>query len=147
MTHPGCTQLMAEAHTIELQDCAAKARAGHELRGSVAALVGATPIAVLIRFAGAQDAAALRRLAHMDSAPELTLPALVAEVDGELRAALSLNDSRLIADPFHWTLALAELLRTRARQLGDRREAGLRAALRHPRRTARAIRSAVTSLA
>ena len=45
--------------------------------------------------------------------------ALVAEVDGRLRAALPLDGSRAIADPFHRGLDLVELLRVRAAQLAD----------------------------
>jgi hypothetical protein len=44
-------------------------------------------------------------------------PILVAEVDGELRAALSMVDGAVIADPFHRTAPLVELLAARAVQL------------------------------
>jgi hypothetical protein len=57
------------------------------------------------------------RLAALDSAELLEQPALVAEVDGELRAALSLRDGAVIADPFHRTEALVDLLLARAAQL------------------------------
>jgi hypothetical protein len=143
MTHPGCTRILSEAHTAELRESAVEARPGRELRDAVTASAGRMRVAVTIRFAGAQDATTLADLAELDSAPPLTLPALVAEVDDELRAALSLSDGRLIADPFHPTVALAELLHTRERQLGERRSGGLLQALRHPLRTARAIRGAV----
>ncbi|MBV9464847.1 MAG: hypothetical protein JO169_01910, partial [Solirubrobacterales bacterium] len=43
-------------------------------------------------------------------------PALVAEIDGELCAALSLADGRVVADPFRPSGALLELLRMRAAQ-------------------------------
>lgn len=147
MTHPGCTQMLAEARASELAGSAAHARPAHEMRDSAAAAAGMTPAAVTIRFAGARDTSALTELAQLDSALPLTLPALVAEVDGELLAALSLNDSRLIADPFHRTVVLAELLRTRERQLVRRRDGGMLTALRHPLRTARAIRGAVAASA
>jgi hypothetical protein len=49
---------------------------------------------------------------------------LVAEVGGEVRAALSLRDGAVVADPFHPTAALAELLRAYSRH------ADLRAARR-----------------
>jgi hypothetical protein len=70
-----------------------------------------------LRFAFPDDARALGRLAALDSAPTPLQPALVAEVEGELRAALSLADGHVVADPFRPTLALIELLRARARQL------------------------------
>jgi hypothetical protein len=44
-------------------------------------------------------------------------PILVAEVDGDLRAALSMVDGAVIADPFHRTAPLVELLAARAVQL------------------------------
>ncbi len=45
------------------------------------------------------------------------LPALVAEVDGRLRAALPLDGSAPVADPFHRGAELIQLLRVRATQL------------------------------
>jgi hypothetical protein len=74
--------------------------------------------ALTIRFAFPDDALALVRLATIDSREEPPSgPLLVAEADGELRAALSLRDDTVIADPFHHTAALVELLRARAEQL------------------------------
>ena len=73
---------------------------------------------VRIRLACDEDAAGLRRLADLDSAGVPAGPVLVAEVDGELRAAVSLVDAVVIADPFSRTLALVELLGVRAAQLG-----------------------------
>ena len=73
--------------------------------------------AVTIRHAFPDDALALVRLAALDSREPPAQPVLVAEVDGELRAALSLRDGAVAADPFHRTQALVELLRARAAQL------------------------------
>lgn len=69
---------------------------------------------VTVRPAYADDDPALRRLAALDSAALPPAPLLLAEVDGELRAALSLGDATVIADPFHPTIALIELLQARA---------------------------------
>jgi hypothetical protein len=72
-----------------------------------------TPIT--IRLATPDDQLALDRLAALDSAP--SAPAgrvLLAETDGELRAALSVDDGSAIADPFQFTLHIVELLRTHA---------------------------------
>jgi hypothetical protein len=81
----------------------------------------ATPVTrVSLRFSGAADSAGLRRLAALDSAPAPSGTALVAEVDGRLRAALPLDGSAPIADPFHAGDDLIELLRLRAAQLGRR---------------------------
>ena len=61
---------------------------------------------------------------------------LVAEVDGELLAAISLDDGAVVADPFEPTAALVELLRARARQLEGAR-APRRGAARVAARTLR----------
>lgn len=72
---------------------------------------------VTLRRGRAEDAAALARIAELDSATVPAEPVLVAEDGGRLRAAISLADGRVIADPFHPTAALVELLRARARQI------------------------------
>jgi hypothetical protein len=64
-----------------------------------------------IRYAGPDDERALMHLAALDSATVPASPILVAEVDGELRAAISLADSTAIADPFHRTAHLVQALR------------------------------------
>jgi hypothetical protein len=79
---------------------------------------GQTPVTrVTLRYAGAADTAALRRLAALDSSLAPEGPALVAEVDGRLRAALPLDGGAPIADPFHRGVEMIELLRVRAAQL------------------------------
>ena len=60
------------------------------------------------------DEAAIVRLAALDSAAVPPSPFLLAEVGGELRAALSLANGRVIADPFHPSLYLTALLRVYA---------------------------------
>jgi hypothetical protein len=70
--------------------------------------------AITIRPAYADDEFALVRLAALDSAQVPARPLVVAEVDGELRAALSLSDGSTIADPFHPSLDVVELLRVHA---------------------------------
>jgi EmrB/QacA subfamily drug resistance transporter len=72
---------------------------------------------VRIRYARQEDGAALGRLAELDSAAVPMPPLLVAELGGELRAAVSAVDSAVIADPFHKTVPLVELLRKRAASL------------------------------
>ena len=56
------------------------------------------------------------RLALLDDRRAPDGPALLAYVDGELRAAVGLVDGRAIADPFHPTAELVEILRFQARQ-------------------------------
>jgi hypothetical protein len=73
---------------------------------------------ITIRHAYADDELTLARLAVLDSAAAPPpRPVLLAEVDGELRAALSLSDGGTIADPFFPTVDLLELLRVHAAAL------------------------------
>ena len=71
-----------------------------------------------LRFANAHDAAALDRLAQLDSAEIPAAPQLIAIEDGALIAAISARDGATIADPFQRSGDAVELLRRRARQLG-----------------------------
>jgi hypothetical protein len=94
---------------------------------------------VTVRHSGTGDASALARLAALDSARPLRGPALVAESDSRLLAALPLGSGRPIADPFEPTAELVALLELRREQLtkddGDpRRGLGdrLRSLLRMP---------------
>ena len=79
--------------------------------------IGNGTAAVTIRYARPGDALALLDLAGLDSsrAPEGVV--LVAEVGGQLWAALSLDDQHAIADPFRPSGELSFLLAERARQL------------------------------
>jgi hypothetical protein len=68
-------------------------------------------LAVTVRFAYPDDEHALRHLAALDSQRVPTGRMLVAEVDGELWAAVSVDDaSRVISNPYHHTAALVALL-------------------------------------
>lgn len=70
---------------------------------------------ITIRPAYADDYGALERLAELDSATAVPpRPLLIAEADGELRAALSLRDGSSIADPFFATAGLLALLSAHA---------------------------------
>jgi hypothetical protein len=90
---------------------------------------------ITIRPAYADDQLALQRLASLDSAHDLPpRPMLLAEVDGELRVALSVNDGSAIADPFFPTAAILDLLRAHARSEHRRRRT--RRTLRGTRRPA-----------
>lgn len=75
------------------------------------------PVEVTIRRAFPDDADALGRLAALDSGCPPAGDTLVAEVAGELWAALALDGAPAIADPFRPTRELVALLRTRAGQL------------------------------
>ena len=66
---------------------------------------------ITIRPAYADDDSSLVRLATLDSAPVPAGPLLLAEVDGELRAALATDHGTVVADPFFPTVELIALLR------------------------------------
>jgi hypothetical protein len=83
---------------------------------------GPTDQSITLRVARQEDTGDLARLAELDSARPLGRPVLLAEVGGELRAALSLSDDTAIADPFRPTAQFVYLLRARAKQLLPRRE-------------------------
>ena len=72
---------------------------------------------VSIREATLADSAAVDALATLDSSRRPLGRLLVAEVDGEIVAALSIDGMRAIADPFRPTAELVELLELRAAQL------------------------------
>jgi len=91
---------------------------------------------VVVREAVPADGAALRRLAERDSAPLPAEPLVVAEVAGEIRAAVSVSDRRAIADPFHRSAEHAALAEMRAAQLRRRRARRSRVVARSPRATA-----------
>ncbi len=92
---------------------------------------------VHIRRAFPDDAAALARLAQLDST---RLPAdhyLVAEVEGELKAAVGLESGAVAADPFHTSAPLVRLLHLRVEDLRGREK--------RAKRAERALRSLVPS--
>jgi hypothetical protein len=72
------------------------------------------PASITIRPAYADDESTIARLAALDSAEIPSAPILLAEVDGQLRAALSVNDGAVIADPFFPSVHLVELLSSHA---------------------------------
>ena len=71
---------------------------------------------VTVRRSRDDDALRLRDLADLDSARVPTDVMLIAEVDGELRAAVALDDRNVIADPFHRTEHLVDLLEVARRE-------------------------------
>jgi hypothetical protein len=76
---------------------------------------------VTLRFGSPADEKALARLAELDSSGPPAQPVLLAEVDGQLLAALALSDGSLIANPFHRTADLIDLLLARAHHLDSSR--------------------------
>jgi len=78
------------------------------------------PESITIRRATAEDREAIRRVAALDSGEAPKGESMLALVGGELRAVLPLAGGRALADPFHRTAELVELLRVMA---GGRRRA------------------------
>ncbi len=100
--------LAAREHARDLSRAAVRTRPGSR----------ETPVTrVTLRYAAAADTERLRHLAELDSTAAPSGPALVAEIDGRLRAALPLDGGAPISDPFHCGAELIELLRVRAAQL------------------------------
>jgi hypothetical protein len=92
---------------------------------------------VTVRRSTSGDAGALARLAALDSARTPRGPALVAEADARMLAAVPLGSGRPIADPFEPTAELVALLELRRSQIesaetstGGRRPRGFRGLLR-----------------
>jgi hypothetical protein len=87
---------------------------------------------IIIKRSTAADRTAMDELAALDSRRAPHGDALLAFVGTELRAALPLDGGAPIADPFHRTAELVDLLRLRAapprrqRSLRPRRLAALR---------------------
>jgi hypothetical protein len=123
---------LGRAHAEQLRRDAAHASGP---RGLSRREASADDLAVVIRPDRPGDQRGLVRLAQLDSARVPAAPLLLAEVNGELRAALSLSDNAVIADPFHRTASLLALLSMRAEQLRG-------ASVGRPRRFARLRRVA-----
>jgi hypothetical protein len=106
---------VADHHRRAQAVAAARARLGAARREET---LDAFPVTV--RFATPDDASELRRLAQLDSGRVPAGEALVAEVDGQLLAALPLGGVRALADPFRPTAGLVRLLELRESQLRGR---------------------------
>jgi len=77
-----------------------------------------TPTSALtLRLAVPADAEALDRLAQLDSRRAPRGAVIVAEVAGDIWAAISVDDGHAVADPFRPTGELVALLVERSRQL------------------------------
>ena len=93
-----------------------------------------TTASLVIRPATSADTADLDRLAALDSARPLAGEVMLAHVDGDVRAAVSLETGRSVADPVYPSLELLPLRRAAA---------GERPRRRTWRRAARAARPAI----
>jgi hypothetical protein len=77
---------------------------------------------VELRLARVDEDADVRRLAQLDDAPQLDGPAMLAVVDGEAVAAMSMSDLRIVANPFVHTEHAVKLLALRGAHLSERRD-------------------------
>ena len=89
---------------------------------------------VTVRHAREEDTEALAALADLDSSRAPHGAVIVAEADGELWAAVSLDDGHAIANPFRPSGELTFRLVERARELnrGARRKPGRGLKVRRP---------------
>jgi hypothetical protein len=91
---------------------------------------------ITVRRSGSGDKSALARLAALDSTKPPRGPALIAEADSRVLAALPLGSGRPIADPFSPTAEIVALLELRRMQIdaadgaSTRARRGLRGLLR-----------------
>jgi hypothetical protein len=93
---------------------------GHRFHGSVNARRAPGPAArVTLRLATGEDDDALARLAALYDRPLPSGPLLLAEVDGELQAALTLTGAQELMEPYLPTAALVDLLALRAKHLRE----------------------------
>jgi hypothetical protein len=111
--------LSSEVRVRDLREQAELWRLGHpnaDAREAVA--VPRLSSTLLIRMAHPDDDKMLGRLAQVDGRPPLDHSRLlVAEVEGEVLAALPLDGGAPFADPFRPTASLVEMLKLRAAQL------------------------------
>lgn len=106
---------LAQARIDDLRRTAEARGLAHQ-RGELGGTVTAERT-VTLRLGSPGDERALARLAELDSSTPPPRPVLLAEVDGQLLAALALSDGSVVADPFQVTADLIDLLRARACQL------------------------------
>ncbi len=119
MIHPHLNLALAQARADDLRQAAARSRPQPRAQAG-------RPVAreksVTLRLGSPADEGRLARLAALDSSTPPAHPVLLAEVNGQLVAALAVSDGTVVADPFHPTVDVIELMRARARQLnGDSR--------------------------
>jgi hypothetical protein len=86
---------------------------------------------ITIRMARPADERALTNLSELDSSRRPEGSVLVAEVNGSLWAAVSLDDRRAVADPFRPSAEVLTLLHERAHQMRSHAPRRIGAAGRH----------------
>jgi hypothetical protein len=115
------SQLVAAEHVADLR------RAAEHVGGPGSRSEKGHAPTVELRVGDGDEAGAVRRLAALDEAPELEGEILLGIVDGDAVAGLSLQDHRVVANPFVPTRDVVALLRLRAEHLSrGRPRRGLR---------------------
>jgi hypothetical protein len=114
------TRFAANEHIAELHRVAERRRLVASMSHPDVSVAASAP-AVALRLASADEEQLVRELAALDDAPALDGQVLLALVDGEAVAALSLLDRRVVANPFVPTEAAVALLRVRADHISARR--------------------------
>jgi hypothetical protein len=112
------TTLNALAAQEHVHDLEREARRAHKEDADPAL----SPAAIELRLARADESQVVHGLAQLDDATDLDGDALLALIDGEAIAALSLADRRVVANPFVRTEHAVTLLRIQADHLFGRRE-------------------------
>jgi hypothetical protein len=110
--------IVAAEHRADLLRAASRQRPA---ASSGASNEPATARTVALRPAHADEAQLVNQLAELDDAPTLEGQVLLALIDGEAVAALSLRDGRVVANPFRRTQDAIALLRVRAKHLSRAR--------------------------
>jgi hypothetical protein len=106
---------LAQQHQRGLRAAAARRLSRRRTASEASAAIPAGE--VVIRRALPSDRGAVARLAEIDGKHLPGGALLLAEVEGEPQAALSLDRRTVVADPFRPTAALVSLLTVRADQL------------------------------
>jgi hypothetical protein len=112
------TTLNALAAQEHVHDLEREARRAHKAQDDPEL----SPAAIELRLARADESQVLHGLAQLDDAADLDGEALMALIDGEAIAALSLADRRVVANPFVRTEHAVTLLQIQADHLFGRRE-------------------------
>jgi hypothetical protein len=114
------TAIAANEHLMDLRRVAAERRS-ESVESITETAPEEQPKAILLHFARPDDSGLVRRLAALDDAAPLEGEILMAFVEGEAVAALSLADGRVVANPFVWTADAVSLLRLRQEHLSHER--------------------------
>ncbi len=112
--NPFLSRELATEHIRDLRDTAARA---NQARGTARAEETDPSTHITIRRFAERDIDGIQRLAELDEKPVPTGGVLVAEHAGELIAALPLDGTDALADPFKRTADAVALLQVRAKQL------------------------------